>query len=136
MKQVTWRTGRRLRAQFARQWGLQVMLLLAIWALSEGMVRALHLPIPGGIVGMGLLLVALECGVISVRWFRHGASRLLSHLILFLIPAMLAVVNHHELASMTGLKLLAAVLIGTPLVMVGTAAVVEAGFRLRVCRAS
>lgn len=136
MKARILRSGRTLRIHFARQWWLQALVLLVIWGLCEVLVRALRLPIPGGIIGMGLLLVALELRIISVRWFRRGASRLLGHLILFLIPAMLAVVNHHELASFTGLKLLAAVLIGTPLVMIGTAAVVEAGFRLRPCRES
>jgi len=44
------------------------------------------------------------------------------------------VVNHRELISLTGLKLIIAVLIGTPLVMIGTAVVVEIGFRLQPIR--
>ena len=110
------------------------MALIAIWFLSDTLVKRLHLPIPGSIVGLFVLLLALESRLVSVAWFRRGASGLLGHLVLFLAPAMLAVVNHRELLSMTGVKLLAAVLIGTPLVMVGTAVVVEVGFRIQAYR--
>lgn len=118
------------RAQFRRRWWLQVPCFGLIWAGSDLAVRQWQLPIPSGVLGLAMLLLMLEAGIFSVGWFRRGAARLLAHLVLFFVPAMLAVVNHGELMSATGLKLLAAVLIGTPLVMLGTALVVEAGFRL------
>ncbi|HEY5769697.1 MAG TPA: CidA/LrgA family protein, partial [Terrimicrobium sp.] len=113
---------------------LQAAALIAIWFLSDALVKRLHLPVPGSVVGLFILLLALESNLVSVSWFRRGASGLLGHLILFLTPAMLAVVNHRELLSIIGVKLLVAVLIGTPLVMVSTALVVEIGFRLQSCR--
>lgn len=119
---------------FRRQWWLQAGVLIGIWAICEAAARGLRLPIPGSVLGIGVLLLALESRLVSVAWFRRGASGLLNHLILFFIPAMLAVVSHRELFSLTGLKLLAAVLIGTPLVMICTALVVEIGFRLRPVR--
>jgi len=80
---------------------------------------------------MGVVLLALEMGWVSRESLQSGASSLLGNLVLFFVPAMLGVVEHRELVSIEGVKLLAAVLIGTPLVMIGTAAVVEVGFRLR-----
>lgn len=132
----TWlcKGSRRIGVYFRRWWWLQATALLAIWFLSDALVRKLQLPIPGSVVGLFILLLALESRLVSVTWFRRGASGLLSHLILFLAPAMLAIVNHRELLSMTGVKLLAAVLIGTPLVMASTAVVVEVGFRLQARR--
>lgn len=105
-------------------------MLGGIWLACDAAARMMKLPIPGSILGLALVLLALETQVLSLHWFRRGASGLLSHLILFFVPAMLAVVNHRELFSATGLKLLAAVLIGTPIVMIGTAVVVEMGFRI------
>ncbi len=107
-----------------------MLLLGAVWFLCELLVRRFGLPIPGSILGLVAVVVALETRLISLRWVRRGAAGLLAHLMLFFVPAMLAVVNHRELMSATGLKLLLAILVGTPLVMIGTAAVVEIGFRL------
>lgn len=134
MKLAISKTCRTARWHLSRNWWLQALLFIAIWALGEAVVRQFSIPIPGSVLGMGALLAALEFRWISVRWFRRGARGLLAHLLLFLTPAMLAVVNHRELISMTGLKLIVAVLIGTPLVMIGTAVVVEIGFRLQPIR--
>jgi len=134
MKLAIFKTCRTARWHLSRNWWLQALLFIAIWALGEAVVRQYSIPIPGSVLGMGALLAALELRWISVRWFRRGARGLLAHLLLFLTPAMLAVVNHRELISMTGLKLIVAVLIGTPLVMIGTAVVVEIGFRLQPIR--
>lgn len=118
------------RIQLRRRWWLQAALLGLIWAVCEWTARRWSLPVPGSILGLAVVLLALESGMISLGWLRRGASGLLAHLMLFFVPAMLAVLNHRELISATGLKLLAAILVGTPLVMAGTAAVVEIGFRL------
>jgi holin-like protein len=117
------------RIHLRRLWWLQAILLGLIWLLCDQLTRALRLPLPGSVVGFGLLLLALETRLLSVAWLRRGATGLLAHLVLFFVPTMLAVVNHRELLSATGLKLLAVVLLGTPLVILGTAAVVEIGFR-------
>lgn len=98
------------------------------------MVWALDWPVPGSFLGLAFLLLALEMRLFSISWFRRGASRLLAHLVLFFVPAMLAVVNHGDLLSMTGLKILLAILLGTLVVMLGTAVVVELAFRLERAR--
>ncbi len=73
----------------------------------------------------------LERKILPLDWLEHGADGLLNHLMLFFVPAMLALVDHPELLSPLGLKLVAAVVISTIIVMVGTACVVELGFRIR-----
>jgi len=105
-----------------------------IWAVCDLGARNLHLPLPGSVIGLAAVLLALEMRLISIRWLRRGASKLLANLVLFFVPAMLAVVNHRELMSSTGLKLLAAVFIGTPLVIIGTAAAIEIAFRMESSR--
>lgn len=108
---------------------MQVGALIAIWALSEAVMRHFALPLPGSVAGLFLLLFALESGLISPKRVERGADRLLDHLMLFFVPAMLALVDHPELLSWLGVKLLVVVLGGTIAVMAGTALVVEAGFR-------
>ncbi|HEY5705188.1 MAG TPA: CidA/LrgA family protein [Terrimicrobiaceae bacterium] len=131
MKRFFSRSVRHARFHFRRRWWIQALALFALWALCEAFVGTLHVPVPGSIVGLGVLLLTLELRWISADWFQRGASGLLGNFILFLIPTMLAVVNHRELVSLAGLKLLVVVMIGTLLVMISTAAVVEVGFRLQ-----
>lgn len=109
----------------------QVGVLLAVSAGANALTKAIGLPLPGSIVGLFILLGLLLSGVVSVDWFNRGARGLLDHLMLFFVPAMLGLVDHPELVGPLGFKLLLAVLVGTPAVMIGTALVVETGFRLR-----
>lgn len=112
----------------------QVGLIIALWLFMDRMTAIFHLPLPGSVSGLLCLWLVLETGLVSVKWFERGADSLLEHLMLFFVPAMLGLVDHRELLSMTGLKLLAAVLVGTLLVMAGTALVVEYGLRWRASR--
>ncbi|HBR93037.1 MAG TPA: CidA/LrgA family protein, partial [Opitutae bacterium] len=87
--------------------------------------------IPGSLVGLFVLWLLLNRKVLPAAWVEDGANDLLNHLMLFFVPAMLALVDRPELLSMLGVKLLIAVLISTLAVMCGTACVVEIGFRLK-----
>jgi holin-like protein len=120
---------RKMGITLGRNRWLQIAGLIAIWWASEGLVRALALPVPGGVVGMIALLVLLASGRVRSVWFRRGSSGLLDHMLLFFVPATMALLDHRELFSVTGLKVLAVIFVGTLLVMTGTALVVEACFR-------
>ena len=121
-------------------WGrnrwLQIGGLIVIWFACEVLVRAVALPIPGGVVGMFLLIGLLGCKRVRIAWFRKGSSGLLDHMLLFFVPATMALLDHRELFSLTGLKVLAVILVGTLLVMTGTALTIEACFRWRNRHAS
>jgi holin-like protein len=108
---------------------LQIPILFGIWWIADFAVKAAHLPVPGGVAGLFLLWGLLGSGLLPVRWIRGGAKHLLDHLLLFFVPPMLALINHPELLGWMGLKLLLAIVVGVPLVMGGTALVVELGFR-------
>ncbi|MGE9269487.1 MAG: CidA/LrgA family protein [Verrucomicrobiales bacterium] len=109
---------------------IQTLGLIGVWWLAETFTRATHCPIPGSLVGLIALWILLDCGVLRLDWFEHGADGLLNHLMLFFVPAMLAIVNHPEFVSLLGLKVLMTVLGSTLMVMGGTACIVEFGFRL------
>ncbi len=98
---------------------------MAFWVLGEGISRAAHLPVPGGILGLALVLILLATGRVHIVALRRGAHLLLADMLLFFIPAVLAVLNHQEFFGVIGLKILAVVVLGTFFVMSGTSLVVD-----------
>lgn len=87
------------------------------------------LPVPGGVVGMALLLALLSADRLGIGNVQRGARWLIGDMLLFFVPAVLAVLQHRELLGVLGLKLLAIILVGTALVMAATAMTVEACLR-------
>lgn len=124
----------RLKVLARRNRWVQVGLLIALWLLADRLTAHFHVPIPGSVVGLLAMWAVLETKLVSSVWFERGADSLLDHLMLFFVPAMLGLVDHRELMSLLGLKLLAAILAGTLLVMAGTALVVELGLRWSAAR--
>ena len=104
---------------------LQGGLLVGFWAVGELIARVAHLPVPGGILGLALVLVLLLSGRMNALNLRRGADWLLAEMLLFFVPAVLAVLDHREFLGLLGLKLLAVVLTGTLLVMAGTGLAVD-----------
>jgi holin-like protein len=115
----------RVRRLVHRSALLQVGLLLAFWAAGEGVVRLTGLPLPGGVVGMALVLALLAVQRLRPGSLQRGSQWLLGDMLLFFVPAVLAVLNHQELLGVLGLKLLAIILVGTAAVMGVTALTVE-----------
>ncbi len=77
----------------------------------------LHIPIPGSIIGMILLFLLLESGVIRLNWVEAGASWLLAELLLFFIPSAIGVMKYSKLLESNGLQVLAVLIVGTFAVM-------------------
>ncbi|MBN8874869.1 MAG: CidA/LrgA family protein [Rhodospirillales bacterium] len=109
---------------------LQIALLCAFWLAGEGLVRVAHLPVPGGIAGMLIVLALLASRRLSPVSMRRGADWFLAEMLLFFVPAVLAVLDHHEFLGWTGLKILAVILGGTVTVMSVTALTVDLCVRL------
>lgn len=112
----------------------QAGLIIALWFLVDRLTRQFHVPLPGAVVGLLLVWAMLESKLLSADWIENGANSLLRHLMLFFVPAMLGLVDHRELLSLVGLKLLGAVLVGTLLVMASTALIVEYGLAWSTAR--
>jgi holin-like protein len=104
---------------------LQIGLLSGFWLVGEGVVRAAHLPVPGAVAGMLIVLALLASRRLSVSSMRRGADWLLADMLLFFVPAVLAVLDHRELLGLLGLKILVVIVVGTVAVMAVTALAVE-----------
>jgi holin-like protein len=109
---------------------VQSAAIAGLWLAADFVVRLLHLPIPGGVVGLLVLLALLFCGGIAPRWIKAGADWLLSDMLLFFIPAAVAAVQYGGLFREDGWRLALVVVAGTLMVMVAVAFAVEQAARL------
>lgn len=102
--------------------GLAILLLLQ--AAGEALAHALMLPFPGPVIGMALLLAALQW-----HWVREPvqatAELLLAHLSLLFVPVGVGVITHLDLVSRFGFRLLAVIVVSTWIGMAVTALVLR-----------
>lgn len=109
----------------------QLALLLAFWLAGQGVVRLAELPVPGGVVGMLVVLLLFATRRLSVLSIRRGAEWFITDMVLFFVPAVLAILDHRELFGLTGLKVLA-VIVGSTLAVMGvTGLTVDLCYRRR-----
>lgn len=110
---------------------VQIAGLYAVTALCNAVVRWLHLPVPGSILGVALVFALLQSGIVKLRWVEQGADLLIRELLLFFIPSSVGVMAYAPLMRQDGWKVVAVVAVGTVLVMVVTGGVAEAVWRAR-----
>lgn len=94
--------------------------LLALQFLGEVISRQLGLPIPGNVLGMGLLFLSLVLGVVRLEWVEEAAELLLSHLALFFVPAGVGVMTYFGLIGREWLPIVVATFLSTFVVMAVT----------------
>ena len=109
----------------------QTVFFIAVWWVCDAAAKAAGLPVPGGVLGMLVLLALLATGRLRASRLTLGAKGLLNHMLLFFVPAVITLRDHAELISPLGLKLLAVIVAGIVSVMIGTALIVELSIRLR-----
>jgi holin-like protein len=97
--------------------GLTLLLLFQL--CGEFISRLFSLPIPGNVLGMGLL-VALTIGVVDVKWLEEAADLLLSNLGLFFVPAGVGVMVYSDLIAAEWLPITVATVLSTFVVMTVT----------------
>jgi len=119
-----------LRRSFHRSRLAQIALIATLWLVGEAVVRVSGAPLPGAVVGLGLALLLLATGRLSLFSLRRGANWLIAEMLLFFVPLVVAVVDHHELLGLLGLKILVVILGGAAAVIGVTAFTVELCCRL------
>ncbi|WNN44005.1 MULTISPECIES: CidA/LrgA family protein [Winslowiella] len=111
---------------------LQVALYAGMFIASERLVEWLHLPLPANIVGMLLLLALIMLRVLPLNWVKAGATWLLAEMLLFFVPAVVAVVNYSQLLRVEGWRIFLVIAISTTLVLAATALVVDRVYRFEI----
>ena len=104
---------------------LQALIMGLFWLGCEFFVRLVKMPLSGGILGLGIILLLLVTQCLKIESIKGGAQLLLRDMLLFFIPAVLAVLDHHEFFGLLGLKILCVIVLSTVAVMLVTAVVVD-----------
>ncbi|SEU12544.1 CidA/LrgA family protein [Paenibacillus sp. NFR01] len=115
---------------------VQVAGLTVFSMLVNLVTKGLHLPIPGSIIGMFLLFLLLESGIVRLSWVEAGASWLLAELLLFFIPSAIGVMNYFKVLEADGIQVLAVVLIGTFAVMASSGVLTGLIYKVKERRSS
>lgn len=99
--------------------------LLLMQSMGEVMARGLHLPLPGPVVGMLLLLAALRFPLVSDS-VRPVADFLLQHLSLLFVPVGVGVMTHVAVLSQYGLRIAVVIVLSTWISLAVSALVLRA----------
>lgn len=111
---------------------LQVILYGAMFWLAQQLVQQLHIPLPANIVGMAMLLVLIVTKVVPVKWVKAGSRWLLAEMLLFFVPAVVAVVNYSQLLMVEGWKIFLVIALSTSMTLGATSWVVDRVYRFEL----
>ena len=110
----------------------ELAVLLAIYMIGCQLAVWFAWPIPGGVIGMALLLLAFAFGWVKPAALQMGAGVLMAEMLLFFIPALMSLLDYGVLVRDEGWRILLVIGVSTLLVMVVTAFTVEAVCRWRL----
>jgi holin-like protein len=103
--------------------GLAILLLAQ--SAGEAIARLTDAPLPGPVLGMLLLLLALRWPAVRAP-VEAAAETLLAHLSLLFVPVGVGVLVHVELIAQYGLRMLVVVVLATWIALAVTALVLRA----------
>ncbi|CRM87854.1 holin-like protein [Pseudomonas sp. 22 E 5] len=111
---------------------IELVVLLAIYLLGCQLAVWLAWPIPGGVVGLGLLLATFASGLVKPAALQLGAGVLMAEMLLFFIPALMSLLDYGGLLRNDGWRILLVIGFSTLAVMLVTAFTVELVCRWRL----
>ncbi len=103
----------------------EVIIIMAFVFVGEFLNKVVNVPIPGNIIGMVLLLLALMSGMVKLKYLESFAQFLLSHLALFFIPASVGLIALTDVLKESGHILLFISIVSTLIIMITTAYTVK-----------
>ncbi|MBA5982094.1 CidA/LrgA family protein [Pseudomonas sp. MD195_PC81_125] len=109
----------------------ELAVLLGLYLLGCQIAAWLAWPIPGGVIGMALLLLAFAFGWVKPAALQLGAGLLMAEMLLFFIPALMSLLDYGVLLRDDGWRILLVIGASTLMVMLVTAFTVELAVRLR-----
>ncbi|MGM9923674.1 MAG: CidA/LrgA family holin-like protein [Bacillus sp. (in: firmicutes)] len=95
--------------------------LLYIFLFAGNLLHThLHIPLPGSIIGLLLLFLALSLNALSVKRIEHGAGFLLAFLPLLFVPTLVGIIKYPELFYGKGILVLVVVVISTIMTIISS----------------
>lgn len=103
----------------------ELAVFLSLYAIGGQLAAWLGWPIPGGVMGLALLLIAFALGWLKPAALQLGAGLLMAEMLLFFIPALMSLLDYGSLLRDEGWRILLVLAVSTLMVMVMTAVTVE-----------
>lgn len=97
-----------------------LVLLLGFQFICELLVRFFALPVPGNVIGMIMLLLALISGIVKEESISEASELLLKYLALFFVPAGVGVMLYFDLIAREWLPIIVGTVVSTFVVMAVT----------------
>ncbi|MDK2938568.1 MAG: holin-like protein [Methanolobus sp.] len=104
---------------------LQFAIILAICYLGDLIHSYFHIPIPGNVLGMVLLLMLLLTGVVKLSMIEDVSNFLLKHLAFFFIPAAVGLITCFTVLEGKWTALVTISVVSTFIIAVVTGATVQ-----------
>ncbi|GAA3610506.1 CidA/LrgA family protein [Gibbsiella greigii] len=111
---------------------VQVVLYAVLFVIADRLVQHFHLPLPANIIGMMLLLALILLRILPLNWVKAGSRWLLAEMLLFFVPAVVAVVNYAQLLMVEGWKIFLVIAVSTMLTLGATGLAVDRVYRFEI----
>ena len=111
---------------------VELAVLCALFLLGGQIASWLGWPIPGGVMGLALLLILFASGVLKPAMLQFGAGWLMAEMLLVFIPALMILLDYGSLIRDEGWRILLVIAVSTLMVMIVTAMTVELVCRWRL----
>lgn len=98
----------------------EIMWIIAFTFLGELLNTLLPLPVPAGVYGMILLLVALMCGIVKLPEVEGAGNFLLDTMTMMFIPAAVGIMSSIDILLPVVVPYLVIIVVSTVLVMAVT----------------
>lgn len=103
----------------------QLIIYIVIFIFAGYVTDYFSLPLPANIVGMLILFIVILTGILPVKFVKRGSIFLLSEMLLFFVPAVVAIVNYFDILENEGLRIIAVIALSTIIVLASTAWIVD-----------
>jgi holin-like protein len=95
----------------------QVLFFVVVYEALSLLSTALHLMVPGSILGLVLVFILLQAGILKLSWIELGAGWLLAEMLLFFIPPAAGIIQYKSLLAASGLQIMLVIVLTSVLVM-------------------
>lgn len=109
----------------------QVLLIALLWLGADALSKRFLPWVPSSLLGLGLALALTALGILRREWLADGAEWLIGEMLLFFVPAVVALVQYAQMIRSYGLSILLAIALSTLCVMVCTAVAVDIAWRFQ-----
>ncbi len=107
------------------RYSVSLGLILVALAIGIAVQHYLDLPIPGSIIGMLVLFIAMASGLIPAEAVKPTANLFIRYMILMFIPISVGLIEHYELLINNAVSILASTIGGSAIVMIILALMLE-----------